>query len=376
MPVPTLTLRELNRATLARQMLLAREKITTVRAIERLVGLQAQLARPPFIGLWTRLKSFKRDDLIRLVQSRKVVRATLMRGTLHLMSTKDYVKLRAALQPALSAGMQSILRDRSQDLPIDKLVAAGRKYFDEEPRTFDELRDHLRKRFPKGDERAMAYAVRMHLPLIQVPTDAEWGYPGAADFTVAESWLGEPIGSDASPHAIILRYLAAFGPATVSDAQTWSGLHGLKLPFEELRPKLQTFRDERGRELFDLPKAPRPPEDTPAPVRFLPEFDNLILSHDDRTRFVAKEHRAAVFLPALRVISTFLVDGFVAGTWKVERKKDTATLIITPFATLPRKVRDELNDEGERLVRFIERDAQKFEMHYTPITSRSASPAT
>jgi hypothetical protein len=346
-------------------MLLAREKITAVRAIERLVGVQAQLARPPFIGLWTRLEKFKREDLLRLVQHRKVVRATLMRGTLHLMSTKDYVKLRAALQPALSAGMQSILRDRSQDLAIDKLLAVGRKYFDEEPRTFDELRGHLQKRFPKGDERAMAYAVRMHLPLIQVPTDAEWGYPGAADFAVAESWLGEPIGSDASPHALILRYLAAFGPATVSDAQTWSGLNGLKLPFEELRPKLQTFRDERGRELFDLPKAPRPPEDSPAPVRFLPEYDNLILSHDDRTRFVAKEHRAAVFLPNLRVISTFLVDGFVAGTWKIERKKDTATLVITSFAALPKRVRDELTDEGERLVHFVEGDDLKLAFHFT-----------
>jgi hypothetical protein len=362
MPVPTLTRRQLNRATLARQMLLAREKITALRAIERLVGLQAQLARPPFTGLWTRLAKFKREDLIRLVLGRKVVRATLMRGTLHLMSAKDYVSLRAALQPALSAGMQSILRDRSQGLDIGRLVAAGRRYFDEEPRTFDELRDLLRKKFPKGDERAMAYAVRMHLPLIQVPTEAEWGYPGAADFAVAESWLGEPIGTDASPHALILRYLAAFGPATVSDAQTWSGLHALKLPFEELRPKLETFRDERGRELFDLPKAPRPPEDTPAPVRFLPEYDNLILSHDDRTRFVAQEHRAAVFLPNLRVISTFLVDGFVAGTWKVERKKDMATLVIMPFATLPKRVRDELADEGDRLVRFIEDDAHEFKV--------------
>jgi hypothetical protein len=299
-----------------------------------------------------------------------------MRGTLHLMSTKDYVQLRAAIQPALTAGMQSILRDRSQDLDIDRLVAEGRKYFDEEPRTFEELRDHLRKRFPKGDERAMAYAVRMHLPLIQVPTDTEWGWPAAADFAVAETWLGEPIGSDTSPHALILRYLAAFGPATVSDAQTWSGLQGLKLPFEELRPKLQTFRDERGRELFDLPKAPHPPEDSPAPVRFLPEYDNLILSHDDRTRFVAKEHRAAVFLPNLRVISTFLVDGFVAGTWKIERKKDVATLGLAPFATLPKRVRDELAEEGDRLVRFVERDAQKFEIRYGPVTKRSASPAT
>jgi hypothetical protein len=362
MAAPTLTRRELNRATLARQMLLTREKIPVVRAIERVAGLQAQLARPPFIGLWTRLQRFQRKDLTRLLQSRKVVRGTLMRGTLHLMSANDYVKLRTSIQPALSAGLQSVLRDRASGLDIGQLVTAARKYFGDEPRTFDELRTHLLKLLPKGDERAMGYAVRLHLPLVQVPTEGEWGYPGTADFAVAESWLGEPIGTDESPHALILRYLAAFGPATVTDAQTWSGLSGLRLPFEELRPKLQTFWDERGRELFDLPKAPRPPEGTPAPVRFLPEYDNLILGHDDRTRFVAKEHRASIFLPGLRVISTFLVDGFVAGTWKIERKKDVATLVLEPFAALPKKRREELTHEGDQLIRFMEGDALSFEV--------------
>jgi hypothetical protein len=364
MPVPTLTQRELNRATLARQMLLAREKTPVLRAIERLVGLQAQLARPPFIGLWSRVQDFRSEQLTRLLQSRKVVRATMMRATLHLVSTKDYVKLRAGMQPVLRYSMQSILRERAQKLDVDQLVAEARKYFEEEPRNFDELRDHLLERFPKGDERAMGYAVRMHLPLVQVPTDTEWGYPGTADFAVAESWLGEPLGTDETPHALVLRYLAAFGPASVTDAQTWSGLSGLKLAFEELRPKLQTFRDDRGRELFDLPKAPLPPEDTPAPVRFLPDYDNLILAHDDRTRLMAKEHRSKISTSNLRILPTFLVDGFVAGTWKLEEKKKSATLIIEPFAALPKKARDELSTEGKELAQFVEGDARSFEVRF------------
>ncbi|HYH97120.1 winged helix DNA-binding domain-containing protein [Hyalangium sp.] len=365
MPVPTLTRRALNRATLARQMLLAREKTPVLRAIERLVGLQAQLARPPFIGLWSRVQNFQSEQLTRLLQSRKVVRATMMRATLHLVSTKDYVKLRAAIQPVLRSSMQGILRERAQKLDVDQLSAEARKYFDEEPRNFDELRDHLLQRFPKGDERAMGYAVRMHLPLVQVPTDTEWGYPGTADFAVAESWLGEPLGTDETPHALILRYLAAFGPASVTDAQTWSGLGGLKLAFEELRPKLKTFRDERGRELFDLPKAPRPPEDTPAPVRFLPDYDNLILAHDDRTRLMEKEHRSKISTSSLRILPTFLVDGFVAGTWKLERKKTTATLVIEPFTTLSKKPLADLTGEGRLLARFIEDDAIGFDVHVT-----------
>ncbi|MEA2559901.1 MAG: hypothetical protein QOH06_1405 [Acidobacteriota bacterium] len=355
---PTLTTRQLNRATLARQMLLSREPIAATAAVERLVGLQAQLARPPFVGLWTRLESFQRDDLVQPLRKRQIIRATAMRGTLHLMSAADYVALRGALQPMLTKGMQAILRERAQDLGMDALQAEARAFFGGKPATFDALRNHLKAKNPTADERAMAYAIRMHLPLVQVPTDDAWGFPAAADFALADDWLGKKVPTEEAPaHTLVRRYLAAFGPATPRDAQVWSGLQSLRGAFEELRPELVTFRDERKRELFDLPEAPRPDEETPAPVRFLPEFDNLVLAHDDRTRVIADEHRPKVTLKNLQVRATFLADGFVAGTWKVERKKKAATLVLEPFGKLAKKTLVELEREGEALLRFVEEDA-------------------
>ncbi|XXF77945.1 winged helix DNA-binding domain-containing protein [Myxococcaceae bacterium GXIMD 01537] len=359
---PVLTPRQLNRATLARQLLLARQKLPVADAIERLVGLQAQLARPPFIGLWSRVEGFQRDHLTRLLQRREVVRATLMRGTLHLLGARDYVALRACLQPVLTRGMNSILKERTGTFDLERVVAEARAFFEEKPRPFEALREHLIALHPQADERAMGYAVRTQLPLVQVPTETAWGYPGTADFAVAESWLGQRVdGGEAAPHALVLRYLAAFGPAPVSDVQAWSGLQGLKGVLADLKPRLSIFRDEQGKELFDLPDAPRPPEDTPVPVRFIPEYDNLIVARAD-ARFVAEAHRPAIFLPGLRVLPTFLVDGFAAGTWKVERKKATATLVLEPFAALPKVARETLAEEGESLARFIEEDATTFDL--------------
>jgi Winged helix DNA-binding domain len=361
------TLRALNRATLARQALLAREK-SALRVIERLVGLQAQWPKPPFIGLFSRVASFERGDLLRLVRARKVVRASMMRGTLHFASAKDFLRLRLALQPVFTRGLDRILRDRAPGLDVNALVEAARAYFLEEPRTFGELRDFLVTIHPKVNERAMGFAVRMTLPLVQVPheraspsaggaSEASWGYPADADFAVAESWLGQAPAPAGDPSEIVGRYLAAFGPATVGDAQAWSGLQGLAPAFERLRPKLVTLRDERGRELFDLPDAPRPVEDTPAPVRFLPEFDNLIVSRTD-ARFVPLAHRKRVFLSALRVRATFLVDGLAAGTWSVARKGGNAILTLEQFEALGKKVRAEVEAEGEAVARFVEEGAK------------------
>lgn len=358
-----LTRAQLNRATLARQMLLGREKVSPMLAIERLAGLQAQLARPPYIGLWSRLEGFRREDLGAALSRREVVRATMMRGTLHLVSAKDYIRLRPVLQPMLTRSLQAVLKQRAAALEMEPLLAAARAYLAKEPRTFDEVRDHLESLKLPGDERARGFAVRMRLPLIQVPTDAPWGYPGAADFTLAEAWLGEAFqayGEKAeSPEPLVLFYLAAFGPATVADAQTWSGLQGLRGAFEALRPKLVTFRDERGRELFDLPDAPRPPEDVPAPARFLPEFDNLVMAHADRSRLIADEHRPLIFRANLRVLPTFLVDGVVAGTWDIERSNGRAALVMEPFGKLSKKAFAALEEEAERLVRFVEPDAKE-----------------
>jgi hypothetical protein len=363
-PAPTLTSRALNRATLARQLLLEREKVPLLRAVERLVALQAQQAKPPFVGLWSRVEGFRREDLTRLLQRREVVRATLMRGTLHLASAKDYVTLRGAFSSMLEASARSILRERAKGLDIAPLVEAAREYLLEEPRTFEEVRDYLVERHPRADERAMGFIVRMYLPLVQVPTDAEWGFPATTDFAVAESWLGTPLDTGAALDTLVLRYLAAFGPASVSDVQTWTGLKGLKDVLASLKPRLLAFRDEKGRELFDLPKAPRPPEDTPVPPRFLPEFDSLVLGHDDRTRLVADAHRSRLITKNLRIPATFLVDGFVMGTWKVERKKTTATLVVEPFETLNKKTREVLAGEGEELLRFVEADARALDVRF------------
>ncbi len=356
---------ELSRATLARQMLLAREKTTVPKAVERLAGLQAQLARPPFIGLWSRVQGFEAEDLARAVHDRKVVRATLMRGTLHLMTTKDYLDLRPALQPLLSEAFEGVLKERAKRIDVDRVTRAARACLDEQPRTFEDLRAVLGKAWPDLDARALGYAVRMHLPLVQVPTDTRWGWPGAACFAAAESWTGRKMGKGGGAVALVLRYLGAFGPASVRDAQTWSGMRSLADAFAALRPKLKVFHDEKGRELFDLPKAPRPPAATPAPVRFLPDYDNLVLAHADRTRVVPEAHRARLATKNLQVPATFLVDGFVAGSWKIERARSASALVLTAFEPLSRKAKAGLAAEGTSLLRFVESDAGTAEVRFS-----------
>ncbi|QIN79322.1 winged helix DNA-binding domain-containing protein [Rubrobacter marinus] len=356
MPAPerTLTLRELNRATLARQILLGREALPVPEAVGRLIGLQAQVVSPPYAGLWTRLEGFRPRDLTHALEERKIVRATLMRSTLHLMTAEDYLLLRPALQPALSRALNSFFGKRARGLDAERIVAAARAYLDEEPRAYGELRSHLAGLYPDRDPEALAYAARTYLPMVQVPSvGAAWGFSGRPPYATSESWLGEAPSGSGSPRALILRYLAAFGPATTGDAQAYLGMARLKEHVEALRPELRAFRDEGGRELFDLPDAPLPGADAPAPVRFLPEYDNVLLAHADRTRVIADEHRARVFLSAGRVRATFLVDGFVAGTWKVEREGGSARLEIEPFGTLPDETRSSLDEEGERLLRFF-----------------------
>lgn len=352
-----LTLRELNRATLARQMLLARADVPVPAAIERLVGMQAQLASAPYVGLWTRLPDFKRADLAKLIENRTVVKATLMRATLHLCTAADYLRFRTTLQPVLSSAGETIAKQRGSDFDRDKLLNAARKYISEKPRTFAEISTMVAELMSDQDVGALRYTVRTHLPMVQVPIASGWSYPSKPEFTLAETWLGQKISPKDNLQELVLRYLAAFGPAGVTDAQTWLGMK-LKDVFEALRPKLQVYRDEGRRELFDLPDQVLPAAETPAPVRFLPEFDNLLLSHSNRRRVVADEYRSRVYLPALRVAATILVDGFVRGAWKVEKTKTTATLMIEPFEKLAKKERAALIEEGEQLLRFVEPQAK------------------
>ena len=355
----TLTLRRLNRATLARQMLLERSEVGAVEAVERLGGLQAQEPRPPFIGLWSRVAGFRREDLVRAVHARELVRATLMRATLHLVSARDYAALRAALQPVMAQAVR-VLGDRGEGLELEAVLPVARELVAARPRTFAALRAALSEAFPDVDDRALGYTVRTHLPLVMVPTEDRWAFPANADFALAEDWIGARLSPEPSPAELVRRHLAAFGPATAADVQAWSGLKGMKAVLEGLRGELAVFRDERGRALLDLPDAPRPDEEVPAPARFLPEFDSLLLAHADRARLVADEDRAGLVTKNLRVRATFLWDGRVAGTWTAERARDTATLRLAPFAPLPDAAGSALIQEGEALLRFLEEDATAF----------------
>lgn len=358
-----MTRRELNRATLARQMLLVREKRPLVKAIEGLFALQAQLARPPFTGLWSRLENFARADLANAVKARTVVRGTSMRGTIHLMTAADFLKYRGCLQPSLDAGMRAILKERAETLDTPRLLAVAGAYL-QQPHNFEEVRDHLVAKFPGGDERAMGYATRMGVPLVQVPTSDVWAYPAQADFVSAETWLGKPIAACGALGPLVVRYLAAYGPATVKDAQAWSGLPNLEPAFASLGSKLITVPGPKGEPLYDLPDAPRPDGDTPAPVRFLPEWDGAIVTRAD-DRIVATADRPRVFLPGLRVAALVLVDGSAAASWKVSATASKATLQIESFTTWPAAIRRAVSTEGEALLRFVEPQAKAFDVKVT-----------
>jgi hypothetical protein len=350
-----LGLRALNRATLERQMLLRRQTLPAEEAIEHLVGMQAQAPNPPYVGLWTRLEGFHPDQLARLILERRAVRVALMRNTVHLVSARDCLKLRPLMQPVIDRGLYANRANRAgvEGLDVEALSAAGRALLEERPRTASELGVLLRERWPESAAASLARAVRHLVPLVQVPPRGVWGMSGQTTHTTVEAWLGRPLDPDPSPEEMVVRYLGAFGPAGVKDVQTWSGLTRLGEVVDRLRPRLSTFRDEHGRELFDLPDAPRPDPDTPAPPRFLPEFDNLILSHADRTRVIADDYRRALASRNGMVPATFLVDGFVRGTWKTQRTRRKATLVIEPFERLTKKDREALAEEGERLIRFM-----------------------
>lgn len=335
-------------------MLLRRRKLPAIEAIGHLVGLQAQAPNPPYIGLWTRLEDFHPDELARLILDRRAVRIALMRNTVHLVSARDSLALRPLMQPVFDRGLYSSRANRAslEGVDVEALVAAGRALLEELPRTAKELGKLLKERWPDRDPASLARAIRNMVPLVQVPPRGIWGKSGQTTHTTAEVWLGQTLDPDPSLDEMVVRYLGAFGPATVKDIQTWSGLTRLREVTDRLRPRLLTFRDEHGNELFDLPDAPRPDPDTPAPPRFLPEFDNLILSHTDRTRIIANDYRKRLASKNGMVPATMLVDGFVRGTWKKERTRGNTTLVIEPFEPLAKKNRDALGEEGERLVRF------------------------
>lgn len=376
-PARVLGQRALNRALLARQLLLRRSKLPVADAVEHLVGLQAQEPFSPYFALWSRLEGFQPEALGQLLLDRGVVRLALMRSTVHLVTARDCLAIRPVVQSVLERSFYTGSGYGKQLAGMDMapLEAAGRALVEEKPRTTAELRELLSQRWPERDAMSLAQALRYRLPLVQVPPRAVWGRKGQASLTTAEAWLGRPLAADTSPEALVLRYLAAFGPASVKDLQVWSGLTRLREVVERLAPQLRAYRDENGQELWDVPDAPRPDPDTPAPPRFLPDFDNVLLSHGDRSRIVSDEYRKRITTVNGMLPGTLLVDGFVRGIWKLQREKGTTTLLIEPFKRLSREDRAAVAEEGTRLLSFAASESKTWDIRFgTVAVTPRASP--
>lgn len=341
----TLNRRVLNRTTLHRQLLLVRAPLTAAQAVERLVALQGQDVNPPYQGLWSRLASFTQDDLGALLTGRQVVRGSLLRGTQHLVLADDYLWLRPLMQAPMSRARQAAFGRDTAGVDLAELAGLARRHLTGRTLTRPRLCGLLAERWPDVPPIALGRSAQMLLPVVHTPPNGLWNTGGPTPFVLAEEWLGRPL-EDAPPvERLIIRYLAAFGPAGVMDVQAWSGLTRLRPVMETM--DLRTYRDDDGRPLYDLPDAPLAEEDTPAPVRFLPFFDNLMVAYADRTRLMTAEQRRAVCVGAV-VHPTFLVDGVVAGMWDITG----GALLLRPFGPLPGAALAELEEEGARLLAF------------------------
>jgi DNA glycosylase AlkZ-like len=357
--------RALNRALLDRQLLLRRAERPVSDTLEHLIGLQAQSISPPYYGLWSRLEEFDPHELGRMLIDREAVRMTLMRGTVHLVTVRDALLLRPLVQVVIERGHNGAFGRRMGGADIGELERAVREELDGEAQGARELGRRLVARGIGEDVEAMGNAVRAHVPLVQVPPRGVWGKSGQARYATLESWTGGELDPNPSIDQVVLRYLRAFGPASVMDMQNWSGLTKLREAFDRVRPQLVTFRDEAARELFDLPDAPRPDPGVPAPVRFLGEYDNVLLGHADRTRMIPEDFPWKEMLAPGRFVSNFLVDGMLRGTWWIERDgKRSATLGIRPFGELAPGEREEVADEAERMLEFSEPEAAERDVRF------------
>jgi hypothetical protein len=344
-PERVLTLRELNRTLLLRQLLLRRERLSPVRAIERLAGLQAQEPRAPYIALWARLADFERASLERALRRDAVIKATLMRATLHLVGARDYPFFRAAI-----AGAARTIRTRGTDPPPAAAVRKAIVLAGKQPQTRRELYALLgfpERVDPLVDPRPLRqlHWLLSDAHLEQTAETAMWESARVAKFRALDVTL--PAAEEARAH-VIRRYLAAFGPASRADLAYWSGVPVRELDAALETVRLRTFRDEDGRTLLDLPRAPLADADEPAPARLLAPFDEIVLAHKDRTRIIGDEHRAQVIWGS-SVASTFTVDGFVRGTWR----RDGERVVLDPFGPVPRAARRELDDEARRLEHWL-----------------------
>ncbi|MEU5950836.1 winged helix DNA-binding domain-containing protein [Streptomyces sp. NPDC047525] len=344
--------RALNRATLARQLLLDRADVPVVDAVAHLGGLQAQEPQEPFVGLWSRLDGFDPTELSDHLVQRRVVRTHLMRRTVHLVTADDALAWRARHDAMLRQRVLGVYRSELDGTDLDELAAAGRAVMaDGEPRSMTELARALAERWPTPGPRALGEMLMALVPMAQLSPRGLWRTKAGVRNAPLSSLLGREVaplsadGADPVGQALLRRYLAAFGPAASADLRAWCGLAGLPAAVAALREELVTFRDERGRELLDLPDAPRPDPDTPAPVRFLPAFDNAILGFQDRTRIIDDAHRG-LSVSGARVV---LVDGRVAATWTVE----DGTVTVAPLGRFSRAETTAVAEEGRALAEFL-----------------------
>ena len=367
-----LSLRALNRAALHRQLLLDRAPLTAVQAVGHLAGLQAQAPLAPYVGLWTRLAGFRHEELKELITERAVLRAHLMRNTVHLVDAGDYLRFRPLYQPLLARHLAGNFGKNLIGVDLAELAAVAADLLGQTPLTRVELGARLAPRWPDHDPASLAYAASHLLPLVQVPPRGLWGEPNQrAAFMLADAWLNAPAPAPAyysrstMLDQLVLRYLAAYGPASVADAQAWSGLSRLREVTGRLGSRLRAFTGPDGADLLDLPDAPRPDPDVPAPPRFLPEYDNLLLSYAERSRVIP--HRRPVPLPPGHGATggTLLVDGLWQADWKISQ----GALEIEPFISLGPADRDAVAAEGERLLGFVAPAIAVRDVRFVPVRS-------
>lgn len=362
----TLSLRALNRATLDRQLLLRRHPLPARQAVRHLAGLQAQAPLAPYVGLWTRLTGFTTDELSDLLSERTVVRAPVMRATVHLVDAADFVAFRSLFGPLMAAGLRSNYARTLTGVDLGALTAQAAELLAKRPLTRAQLAAELAASWPQAAPMSLAYAVTYLVPVVQVLPRGIWGKAGQATWTTAESWLANAPSPDPAPAAapvpdrLVLRYLAAFGPATVADVQTWSGLSRLREVTERL--ELRAYRGPDGAELLDLPDIELPDSDVPAPPRFLPEYDNLLLSHADRRRVIPHGQPVPLWPGNGATRGSLLIDGCWDATWQITAE----ALTITPLRPLTATEESAITAEAEKLLAFTSPASPTRPIRFTP----------
>lgn len=346
-----LTRRELNRALLERQLLLERVPLTAVRAVERLGGLQAQWTPSPYLSLWARLDGFEREELTRALTARRVVKALLQRGTLHVVAPRHYWALMAVRSALASTLWPPAYEARISSAEIERLAEELLRELGEREPTLKEAQELLAPHAREGVPPTFLWRrIQSYAPVVHVPPSGVWGYGGHGVYAAAAGRVrgGPPTFEDALDD-LVTTYLRAYGPAGARDVGQWAGIPRLGPIREALgRLSLRTFRDEGGRQLYDLPRAPLPDPETPAPPRLVPRFDNLVLSHADRSRILGDAAPSRIVTKNGLVHATILVDGFVAGTWQLERGR----VVLEPWARLDPSARRALSEEAARLESF------------------------